>query len=480
MISMRTALRHTSRGLILLFFACSLFSSHFPSQLDRIKQRGSLIAAAKGALNAEAIAPHLEFDVALLKQFADYLGVSLELVNPNSLSQLQYKVAKEQYDIGVANSRSYLYPVRQGVPYLFVKEYLIYKKGTEKPKSAEDLIGKSIQVEFGSHHSSSLRQLQQKHPQLRWEEIAQTSNIDLIAKVQNGELDYAVVDSNIFDISRHLYPEVRHAFSLSNSSEIAWSFSNTEDHSLFNAAAAFMQSIYENGELEQLTAQHYSHIKKMDYIDAVAFYRRVQTRLPQWREFLQLSSKAHNLDWNLLAAISYQESHWNKDAKSYTGVRGLMMLTKATAREVGIKDRTDPVQSIEGGARYFKSIFKRLPKGIQGNDRTWFALAAYNVGFAHLEDARVLTQRQSGNPNQWKDVEERLPLLSKKKYYSTLKHGYARGREPVKYVQNIQQYYDILSWQDNIAQSQPNRPNKKAIEPVILKQDERDLSMSLL
>ncbi|MBB6523171.1 membrane-bound lytic murein transglycosylase MltF [Pseudoteredinibacter isoporae] len=480
MTSMRTALRHISRGMILLFFTACLFGSHFPSQLDRIKERGILLAAVKGSQGGEEIAPHLEFDIALLRQFADYLGVDLELVSPANLSQLQFGVAKERFDLGVANSRRHLYPVRQGVPYLFVKEYLIYKKGTEKPKGPEDLVNKSLQVEFGSHHSATLKQLQQNHPELRWDEIAETDNIDLIAKVQNGSLDYAVVDSNIFDISRHLYPEVRIAFDLSNSSEIAWNFSDTADHSLFNAAAAFMQDIYENGKLEQLTAQHYSHIKKMDYTDAVAFYRRVQTRLPQWRDLLLKSAKEHNLDWNLLAAISYQESHWNANAKSYTGVRGLMMLTKTTAREMGIKDRTDPAQSIEGGARYFKSIFKRLPKGIQGDDRTWFALAAYNVGFAHLEDARVLTQRLGGNPNHWEEVRKRLPLLSQKKYYSTLRYGYARGREPVKYVQNIQQYYDILSWQDNIAQSRPEKSESKQVEAVKLQQDERDLNMSLL
>ncbi len=480
MISMRTALRHVSRGLILLFFASCLYSSHFPSQLDRIKQRGYLIAAAKGAQDDGHVAPHLEFEAALLKQFADYLSVDLKLKSPQTLSQLQYGVAKEKYDIGAANTRRHLFPVRQGVPYLFVKEYLIYKKGTEKPKTINDVIGKSLRVEFGSHHSHSLKKLQQLHSDLRWEEHAETDNINLIAEVQSGQLDYAVVDSNIFDISRHLYPEVRIAFSLSESSEIAWNFSNTADHSLYNAAAAFMQDIYENGKLEQLTAQHYSHIKKMDYTDAVAFYRRVQTRLPQWREMLVSTSKEHNLDWNLLAAISYQESHWNKNAKSYTGVRGLMMLTKATAREMGIKDRTDPAQSIEGGARYFKSIFKRLPKGIQGDDRTWFALAAYNVGFAHLEDARVLTQRLGGNPNQWEDVKKRLPLLAQKKYYSTLRYGYARGREPVKYVQNIRQYYGILSWQDDIAQSRPNSTIKKDIETVKIQQDERDLNMSLL
>jgi len=157
------------------------------------------------------------------------------------------------------------------------------------------------------------------------------------------------------------------------------------------------------------------------------------------------------LDWLFLAAISYQESLWNKDAKSFTGVRGLMMLTNQTAKGLGIKDRTDPEQSIDGGARYFLSRHKRLPEGITEPDRTWMALAAYNIGLGHLEDARVITQRQGGNPNLWDDVKARLPLLAKAKYYRKTRHGYARGWEPVSYVKRIRSYHKILIWYyDNV------------------------------
>ena len=144
--------------------------------------------------------------------------------------------------------------------------------------------------------------------------------------------------------------------------------------------------------------------------------------------------------------MGYQESHWRANAVSPTGVRGLMMLTHATAKQLGVRDRTNPKQSILGGARYLQSLIRRLPERISGEDRLWLAIASYNVGMGHVEDARVLTERQGSNPNLWHQVKRRLPLLRQKRYYRTLKYGYARGNEPVTYVDNIRYYYDMLTW----------------------------------
>ena len=155
------------------------------------------------------------------------------------------------------------------------------------------------------------------------------------------------------------------------------------------------------------------------------------------------------MDWRFLAAVSYQESLWNSKAVSPTGVKGLMMLTNNTALQLKIKNRRDPVKSVHGGTKYYLSMHKKIPARIGEPDRTWFALAAYNVGFGHLEDARILAQRAGLNPDLWSDVKKYLPLLSKKKWYEQTKHGYARGREPVTYVQNIRNYYDVLVWLDH-------------------------------
>lgn len=136
-------------------------------------------------------------------------------------------------------------------------------------------------------------------------------------------------------------------------------------------------------------------------------------------------------------------------------MRGIMMLTRKTASEVGVKDRLSARQSIMGGAKYLARLIKRIPEEVTGSDRMWFALAAYNVGLGHLRDARTLAVRLDKNPNVWVDLRDVLPLLSKKKYYRKLKHGYARGTEPVRYVQRIRDYHDILEQRFLVAETTP-------------------------
>ncbi len=149
------------------------------------------------------------------------------------------------------------------------------------------------------------------------------------------------------------------------------------------------------------------------------------------------------------------------------------MLTKDTAKSLGIENRLDPEQSIMGGARYLIKMIKKIPERIQGEDRVWFALAAYNIGFGHLEDARKLTQSQGGDADKWSDVRERLPLLADKNWHQKTEHGYARGSEPVSYVKNIRRYYDILKWKnaeiERVVQQhkQENSKRKNIVLPVI-------------
>jgi membrane-bound lytic murein transglycosylase F len=273
----------------------------------------------------------------------------------------------------------------------------------------------------------------------------------LLLAIADGQLDATLVDSSIFKINSQFYPRLKIGFTMPGSQPHAWAFLPGDDDSLVQKARSFFKLINENGSLAAIQSRYNENGNELDRVGMFQFMKQVRNRLPPLLPVFQEVATAYKLDWRLLAAMGYQESHWDPDAASRTGVRGIMMLTQRTAAQLGVSDRLDPVQSIEGGARYFLRMRNRVPGRIPEPDRSWMALAAYNMGFGHLEDARVLTQKQGGNPDNWHDVNQRLDLLSQEKWYRQTRHGYARGYEAKQYVENIRGYYDTLVWMDTRA-----------------------------
>ena len=389
------------------------------------------------------------FEYELAKRFADGLGVKLRLVIANSTDEVLQAVANHQVHFATAGlvvtpQRQSL--VRFGPPYQKVKPKMIYRRGSLSPPTrvADLTRHHKLNVIQGSYQIEILKALQTKYPQLNWQERSQS--IDLIKKVSDKKMLYALVNSNELAYMRLLYPELQIGFELPYSLHLAWAFPQSSDNSLYLKAIKFFNQLQLKGELEQLRKRYYAHLEEKDfnYVNIRTFLRRIKKRLPKYQQYFEKMAKRHNLDWRLLAAIGYQESKWNPKAVSGTGVRGLMMLTQSTAEEMGVKNRQDPYQSIQGGTKYFVSLKKRIDENIQEPDRTWFALAAYNVGLGHLRDAQKLTERLGDNPDRWTDVKRHLPKLSKSHWYKQTKYGKARGEEPVKFVKNIRRFYDIL------------------------------------
>ena len=298
-----------------------------------------------------------------------------------------------------------------------------------------------------SSHEETLRQLSlSKYPSLSWQRHATTSTAQLLAALDRGELRLTVADSDEAALTRRMFGHVATAFELGDPQAIAWAFAKLGDDSLRLAVNDFLQRLEEDGELRRLRARYFGHADRLNFVDTRDFWRHTRDRLPELMPYFEEAAEQTGIDWRLLAAIGYQESHWHPQAVSPTGVRGIMMLTQATAEQMGIGDRDDPKQSIIGGAKYLRVVEKKIPERIEQPDRLWLTLAGYNIGFGHLEDARILTDRDGANPDLWLEVKQRLPLLSKRKYYQTVRHGKARGQEPVTYVDNIRNYYDLLVW----------------------------------
>lgn len=444
--------RLTGVGLVVL--ACSgLGGSKPPTLLEKIQRDGKLYVLSRSGPTTyyQGATGHTGFEYALAQAFADELGVELVIKEEGNLEIMLANLGGPRAHIaasGLTITDSRKRKARFGQPYLEVTQQVIYHRRNERPTSVADLVGHDLLVLANSAHSERLRELRDEHPALRWRERNNLEMMDLMEMVHNGELDYAIVDSNSFAINRNVFPNVQVAFDISEPQQLAWAFPKLADASLYEAAELFFTRVQEDGRLAALTERYYKEHDVFRAGGAELFAERIENRLPQWEDYLRAAGEEYGIDWRLLAAISYQESHWNARARSHTGVRGLMMLTLVTARELGISNRIDPEQSIIGGARYFRRIYDRLPERVQGADRIQMALAAYNVGMGHLEDARRLTQSHGDNPDKWDHVKQYLPLLAKPQYYKHTQHGYARGWEPVVYVDRISEFYNILRWHD--------------------------------
>jgi membrane-bound lytic murein transglycosylase F len=436
-------------ALLPLFLAgCDLIPK---TRLEQVQERGVLRVLTRNSATTYYEGPYgptgVEYDLA--EGFARYLGVKLQIKVPDTLSDILQGTQSGSADMAAAGltvTEDRREQFNFSSSYQRITPQLVYRSGTTPPRNLDDLHG-TLEVVANSSHAERLRELKDEYPSLSFTENDELENEQLLSLVWEQVIDYTVADSNEVAISRRFYPELRVAFDISQPEPLAWAFPPGDDHSLLDKANEYLQTLRQSGRLERILQKYYAYVEDFDYVGTRRYMQHIEQRLPRYQAWFEKSGKDTGIDWRLLAAIGYQESHWNPKAVSPTGVRGLMMLTQSTMKQLGIdKSRHDPKASIEGGARYIKRVMKRLPKRIKNPDRTWMALAAYNIGFGHLEDARVLAQEDGADPDKWIDVKKYLPRLSQKKWYRKTRHGYARGEEPVRYVENIRSYYDILMW----------------------------------
>lgn len=386
----------------------------------------------------------MEYEMAV--SFAEYLGVEPQFRVIDTISGILEALAGGEGDLAAAGltftlGRSEDFLV--GPVYQTVKQLVICRRGGKYPKNADDLSKVHLRVVAGSSHEERLEVLQQEHPALTWESEDSLGIEQLLEMVWRNDLDCTLSDDNIFDINRRYYPELIATFAITDPEPLAW-FLNPKSKSLRKKIHEWFERFSADGDLALLHDKYYGYVEIFDYVDTRKFVRRIHDVLPNYRPIFEEAAAENGLSWTLLAAQSYQESHWRPLAESPTGVKGIMMLTLAAGHDLRVTDRLDPVQSIHGGARYMRQLLDRLPAEIEEPDRTWFALAGYNVGMAHLYDARNLARRLGKDPDVWKDLSQVLPLLAQRQYYKTLPHGYARGSEPVQFVTRIRNYRDIL------------------------------------
>ncbi|MDH5570262.1 MAG: membrane-bound lytic murein transglycosylase MltF [Gammaproteobacteria bacterium] len=445
-----------------------------PSILKQIQDSGELVIISRNSPTTYYEGPEgpTGFEYELAKKFADSLGVALKVITPDNLNDIFDMLDNGQAHFAAAGltvTESRKERVKFAASYQEITEQLVYHNQDITPDNIDDLALGNLEVIAGSSHVESLEQLKQTNPALEWIEHDDIESEQLLQLVNDRIVDYTVADSNEVAMNQRFLLELRVAFDISNPKKLAWAFPKSKDTSLYDRAMVFFWRHLNNGDITQLIERHFGHVSKFDYVGNRIYIRHIATRLSKYQDMYIEAGDKYDIDWRLLAAMGYQESHWNPKAVSPTGVRGIMMLTRETAGQLGIKNRLDPESSIFGGAKYLAQIRNRLPEEITEPDRTWFALASYNVGYYHLEDARQIATSLEKDSTKWIDLKTTLPLLSRKQWYKKTSYGYARGWEPVRYVEAIRRYYDLLNYQ--LAKSNPkSKPEHDAfsILPPVL------------
>jgi len=389
------------------------------------------------------------FEFQLASRFAQEMGVKLLMYPVADVRALQAELAAGRADIAAAQLTTDSGWARVGeasAPYDQIQQLIVYRKGKPRPRDMLQIESSRLAVRAGSPQEKILeRQRKTVAPKLKWISTA-PSAADPLEDVAGGQADYALEDSREFSFSRHLYPDIDVGFALPESRPAQWIVRRGASD-LLQRVNQFFASLSRSGEVAALARETSGDSRPFEYEESRVFRDHVVERLPRYQPWFAEAAKQTGIDWRLLAAIGYQESKWNPSASSEDGALGLMMLTPDTAAAMGIQDRADPRENILAGARYFAAVRAMIPDRIPEPDRTCLALAAYNVGFGHLEDARIIAQTRSLNADSWVDVREELPLLAQERWYTRVKHGYARGWEPVQFVDRVKSFLTLLEWQ---------------------------------
>jgi membrane-bound lytic murein transglycosylase F len=422
-----------------------------PSVIDQIKTIGELRVVTRNSPLAYYRGPEdmpEGPEYALARRFADELGVKLKITPVRTYAEIYSALATGHAHLAAAGLKipaQSIPGIEFGPAYQRVREHLIYRRGSFRPNSLADVGAGDLEIAADSSHAKTLHAARDLLPNLVWVENTSTDSQALLDGVADGSIDYTIADSTEFALAHDAHPDLRIAFDFSGSQSLAWAAS-TRDPRFLHEVSNYFARLNGDGELAAIVKRYYGRSEDLEFVGARGFMRHLQSRLPLYKKWFEEAAEQSSQDWRLLAAIGYQESKWNPSAASSSGAKGLMQLTVDSATEARVTNPTDARQSIFGGARYFRQVFEKIPAHVPEPDRTWFALAAYNIGYGHLEDARVLAQKAGRDPDSWQDVREFLPLLEQEHWYTQTENGYARGWEPVRYVDNVRGYRDLLEW----------------------------------
>lgn len=438
----------------LLLWIAALFSlaGCAPQETPRIADYRTLgelrVATREDAIsyrvNPEGRASGFEHD--LLEKLGERLNVPVRfIVYPDVPRALDAVVKGEVHLAAAGMARRDRLPLQWSEPLREVDYVLVGRSEAAEINDETDLDGRTVSVRGGTLAAEALARIHKRVPGLQIHYSGRSDDRALIEQLAQGKLDLVATDRVNFALAVQAQPGLAIAYDLPVRSAIAWALPLEAKDDLADEVSAFLTEAREGVLLTRLADRYFTHVRRLTEADVAAFLARMRERLPRYRKYFQDAQIRTGIDWRFLAALAYQESQWDPQATSPTGVRGMMMLTGETADRLGVSDRLDARESILGGARYFALLRQQLPKDIPEPHRTWLAVAAYNLGPGHLNGARQIAARMGKNNTDWWEMKTVLPLMSKPEYAARLKAGAARGGEAVIMTENIRNYYGILT-----------------------------------
>ena len=454
---MTHALKGALLPLVAIMAGCSqgeseTAASHKPAeQLAPPQETGVLEVATRNGATTYYLDRHqnpIGPEFSLVSRFAESKGWTVNWTMHESTAEVLQALEAGNTHLaaaGLTHLPSRTERFTRGPAHTEITEQLVcHRDMRPMPRKPESMPEVSIAVTADSSYVETLNKLAIEHEGITFTEDDSRTTEVLLSEVAEQDIDCTVADSNIVQVMRRHFPHLEVAMNLTQGNNLGWYLPAGSDD-LAGSTREWMNSTDGDEAIGYIESRYYAYIGEFDFVDLRALNRRIDERLPDFIDRFAEAETTTGMPADLLAALSYQESHWDPAAVSPTGVRGIMMLTRNTAESLGVMDRLDPVAAIDGGARYLADRHRRLPETIPEPDRTFLALASYNIGRGHLLDARQLARELGKNPDSWDDMKEVLPLKADKRYYPSTRYGYARGYEPVHYVQRIRNYRDVIS-----------------------------------
>ncbi len=439
-------------GALLVFAVANLgwyltYVRPVPQGLDAIKAEGRLVVLTRLAPTTYYLGTEGQtgFEYLLTQALGKSLGVEVEYRTYDTEAELIEALKSRKGQLAAAGlvATDARPTGLVSVPtYQTVRELAVCRRGIPLPKTPKDMTGLKVAVGSSTAASEAAFSLSVQTEGVQIEQRDRPVE-DLLEAVAEGKLDCTVANTLELQVNNPYYPELVEAFPVTGDEPLAWVLApGSED--LGRYVKTWMAGMKKSGALAEIERQFFGFLPPFDYVDVRAFQSAVEEILPDYEKAIRDAATKNGLPWQVVAAVAYQESHWKPDARSHTGVRGIMMLTQDTAQHLGVEDRLDPIDSIYAGARYIADLRSRVPEGVEEPDRLWFALTAYNMGFAHLLDARALAERLGLDKNRWTDLRRALSLIQKPQYAANLKFGPAKGGQALRFVQQVRAYKHIL------------------------------------